>query len=356
MHGSNAPNGAKSEASKQVCGGNTNAASKPNTREPLVPAVLPQAQKLLAAQLPSATRSIATTPKSYKSAKIWRSAEGDWKTDLDRESTFDSEGDVKRFVDAEKKNPGISVTSKRQSAQIVRDRKEAKRGLLAAWDNGDAEYVYVLDGVRHVSYPRSMTREQMEKLKADVKRNPEDAAADKYEEFHGKPSGEEVIVEEEYRYHENLAALGDLCQIKCRTVSGYDASFDFCGYNEKTGAFDETVAESERPILCCSEDGRQLYVLGGDQALDLGEIKMDSGKWPRDSMVIGEAYMVTYQTAKGFDEFETVSYFHELGEDTGVPPQLVFDKLNDQIQFVGGQYEILPEDGDAKGLGGSIFN
>jgi hypothetical protein len=64
-------------------------------------------------------------------------------------------------------------------------------------------------------------------------------------------------------------------------------------------------------------------------------------------MVIGEIRKITYQTQKSFDKFETVDYFHKLGEETKERPQLVYDYLSQLMQIVGARYYVeIPADGE----------
>lgn len=158
--------------------------------------------------------------------------------------------------------------------------------------------------------------------------NPADAAADLYREFHGVPSSEEVVVTEEVRYHGNLAGLGDLVEIVIKTPSGYKAVLDF----DKSGV-----------ILCSSEDGKQLYLRGGDQSIDLDAIHMSGDEWLRDSMLLGMILKLTYRTAKKFDSLKVLDYEHKLGEESGVRPELLYDVLNNQLSVAGGQYDVRPE-------------
>ncbi len=158
--------------------------------------------------------------------------------------------------------------------------------------------------------------------------NPAGEAAALYEEFHGVPSAEEVVVTEEVRYHGNLAGLGELVEIVIKTPSGYKAVLDF----GKSGT-----------LLCSSEDGKQLYLRGGDQSIDLDAIHMAGEEWLRDSMVLGTILKLTYRTAKKFDDLRVLDYEHKLGEVSGVRPELVYDVLNNQLSVAGGQYDVRPE-------------
>lgn len=149
-----------------------------------------------------------------------------------------------------------------------------------------------------------------------------------YEEFHGRPSGEEIFAEEEIQIRENLGVLGRLVQIVCESVSNGQA------YRINFG---------EDVMLCVSADGKQLYVVGGDQSLDLEAMEFASEQQQKDKIFIGSAQQVTYRTRKHFDEFAEVDYVHDFGEDGGTLPALIYDRLNQVIEFAGGDYEIKPE-------------
>ncbi len=167
-----------------------------------------------------------------------------------------------------------------------------------------------------------------------VKGNPDsypdspEEAAEMYETFHGRPSGEVVTVEEEEHYHEDLTALGELTELKVLTESGYESTIDF---------------SKDSILLTTSEDGRQLYFVGGNQKLNLSSLHMNGKKWRKDLMVVGRIKKLTYRTEKKFDNFKEFDYFHNLGEDTGVLPILLFDTLSDRMKFAGGQYETKAE-------------
>lgn len=148
-----------------------------------------------------------------------------------------------------------------------------------------------------------------------------------YEEFHGEPSDEEIFAEEEIRMRQNLGVLGRLVQIVCECVTGQAYKINF----------------GEDVFLCASSDGKQLYIVGGDQSLDLEAMGFSKEQSSKDKVFIGSAQQVTYRTRKHFDGFEEIDYVHDFGEDGGVLPALVYDRLNQVIEFAGGDYEIKPE-------------
>ncbi len=155
--------------------------------------------------------------------------------------------------------------------------------------------------------------------------NPEPAAAALYEDFHGRPPGETKEIITEVHDHGWLTQLGVLVELKVATVNQLDATLTF---------------EKDPPDLCSSEDGRQLYIEGGDQSLDLKALKMSGDKWEKDSMVIGVLYELTYQTEKGFHRFKTIDYYHKLAEEGGpTQPMLLYDPLNKLLSISGGNYK-----------------
>ncbi|MCJ7501836.1 MAG: hypothetical protein MUP80_02080 [Acidobacteriia bacterium] len=167
------------------------------------------------------------------------------------------------------------------------------------------------------------------KLSRGGRRNPEPQAAALYEDFHGKPPGETLEIVTEKHEHDWLVQLGVLVELKVATVSNLDALIRFTG--------------KDAPQLCSSEDGRQLYIEGGDQALDLEKLRMSGKKWEKDSMVLGVLYELTYQTQKGFQRFKLTDYFHKMGDESGVQPSLLYSPRDKLLSVSGGQYEVKPE-------------
>jgi predicted RNA-binding Zn-ribbon protein involved in translation (DUF1610 family) len=195
--------------------------------------------------------------------------------------------------------------------------------------------------------------------------NPESAAAALYESFHGVPSTTILEIEELEADHGNLTLLGRLVDCYAVTLTGFLAHFEF---------------DDEPPVWCSSsEDGRQLYFVGGEQDIDLAALKMDGSEWIKDRMVIGQfappicgkcgmeftkkgqtftcphcghkatyedhddkdvVYNIGYHTRKKFDDMDPIDYQHDLGEETGVRPMLEYDPRTKHLYVTGGQYRI----------------
>ena len=180
---------------------------------------------------------------------------------------------------------------------------------------------------------------------AKRRRNPEDAADEFFEKFHGVPPTETVLIENELHYHEHVAGLGRLTEVWIETESGLLAHITF--------------DPEQMPYLSSSEDGKQLFIDGGDEELDLKGLKMDGEEWVRDRMVIGRfaapdgkrKHNITYQTRKEFDKFELIDYQHDLGEETGLRPMLEYEPRNQKLYISGGQYRIeIPVFGISPGI------
>jgi hypothetical protein len=174
-------------------------------------------------------------------------------------------------------------------------------------------------------------------------RNPasdlEDDGSDDYknakriaELFHGRPVKEEITVRENIRSHDWYASIGPLVKLKVKTIRKQRATFPF------------SLKGDAMVHLFCSPDGRQFYLRGGDQSLDLKPLGMDGKEWHRDKMVIGEVTEISYQDRKKFQSFKLVEFYHRLGEVTKIKPWMVYDTLNEKIEIVGGQYYVETEE------------
>jgi hypothetical protein len=312
---------------------------------------------------------------------------------LDPDSHFDTLKDAKAFLASWKKNPN-------EAKKLVKTTQKGGRSVLKFYDTLQAQvgriadiprkvvgklvgeknpggyfkagkkaresgrYSYWLDAWQ-VKGPKSgaelkkrfKTIEQYEWAKAQFEAgfksgishralgksqaNPQSAAEEMYESFHGKPAGASITVQEWLHEHNDLAILGVLVNFKVATLSGFDV---FIGTEDAVSEerdFDETVADEKTVFLAANEDGTQVYFVGGDQSLPLDRFKMgESTDWYRDDMIIGVLYEITYRTKKKFDKFQLTDYFHHLGEETGDQPMLRYDPLSPHQYVSGGKYKI----------------
>ena len=162
------------------------------------------------------------------------------------------------------------------------------------------------------------------------RRNPsaeEEAAAELSEEFHGRPAEKvtDLVREEAERYA--LAELGRLMELHVILPSGRSVVLEF---------------SRRRPRLCASPDGGQLYLEGGDQAVDLDTLGLAKAL-PKDHVEIGAVHRIVYRTSKAFHSFEPTDYVHQFAERGGQLPTLGYDVLNKRLYLIGGIYQVRPE-------------
>jgi hypothetical protein len=170
----------------------------------------------------------------------------------------------------------------------------------------------------------------IEKPKRGRRKNPGDSA-DLYESFHGTPSTEEVeFVSEEFE-RTSFAELGDLVELQVITCHGKQATIK--------APNPETASRGDVVKLASDADGRQLYFLGGDQELDLKALGLTAAE-VKDNTLIGVLCQVTYRTRKGFHKFKLVEYYHDLGEETGDKPVLLYSPQNKTMSVAGGAYQV----------------
>ena len=166
--------------------------------------------------------------------------------------------------------------------------------------------------------------------------NPASESADVFEEFHGFPSAEVITVKKKVHHHAHLAALGELVELDVWGVDG--AGHQVTGFG---GA-----------VLATNEDKTQLFIEGGDQALNLREWGI---RKPHEMETIGQLVGISYFTDKTHlgDEGGEAVYVHKMrttndnGKHVTVKiatyPDLIYDVRNEQLLISGGSYEILRE-------------
>src|SRR5581483_2824394 len=97
--------------------------------------------------------------------------------------------------------------------------------------------------------------------------------------------------------------------------------------------------EGDGVTLASSPDGKQLYLIGGNQNLAscLHRFQVDRDK---DFIDLGEIGFVVYEARKIHGDYQPVEYVHQFGEKSGALPQAMYDKLRKRIFLVGGEYFI----------------
>ena len=163
-----------------------------------------------------------------------------------------------------------------------------------------------------------------------TKRNPSEyaAAVKASESFHGTPVSEIIEVKSEVFEHDHLADLGELISMEIAACNG--------GTVKLHGFDGARLAQAPKGYPF------QLFVEGGDQAVDLAEFGIDN---PHELEVLGKLKRIRYYTVKhhlGRDGGEA-NYVHKLGEVSGKLPHVIYDVMNESLSIAGGEYTILPE-------------
>lgn len=159
------------------------------------------------------------------------------------------------------------------------------------------------------------------------RKNPIESAASLSEAWHGRPAKHADEYVEKVKFHGILTDLGRLRELEVRAGSKKVIP----------------IAFDKRTRLASSENGKQLYVVGGDQSLDLDALGIPDDEADKDMVVIGPVCAVTYDAAKQHldeEDKQMGPYRHVLGEEGGAEPLLVYDRLNDAVGFAGGTYHI----------------
>jgi len=195
-------------------------------------------------------------------------------------------------------------------------------------------------------------------FRASKRKNPMDLALKRYEEFHGMPSEEILQFEEKEHHHSAKVGLGQLVSILVTLINGKTVPLNSPGFTEKGfngrkyWEFDEKTPTIKRVYLTSSEDGKQLFIDGGDQSIPtealraLGITQADE----HDHMLIGTIRMITYRTRKSFEGKgkEEVDFHHRFGgqQSKGVAPVLLYFKRSEKLRIAGGRYTIAAPERD----------
>jgi hypothetical protein len=167
----------------------------------------------------------------------------------------------------------------------------------------------------------------LRKRNSAIRKNPLQAsrkARKTYEMFHGrKPKHTAVAVIDKKKIKlpgTNFAKIGDLVSL---TIGNHKVSFD---------------GDTTQPIVVTDAKAKKLFFLGGNQ--DLRALKPVRKANPGGLHDMGEVSQLEYYARKKFDQFKPTVYYHELGEETGKRPKLMWDPTAKQMYLVGGDYKI----------------
>jgi hypothetical protein len=183
-------------------------------------------------------------------------------------------------------------------------------------------------------YLRTGSKESFEAYKKKAakrnprrRRNPDELgeAADLYREFHGRDPHEILELQESDLARKEYTALGPLVELHTLLPNGAKAKIMF--------------GESDAVMVASSPNGRQIYLLGGNQDISdsLGSMGADVSK---DLIDLGDAVFISYDASKWQTDFKPTIWEHKLGEESGIHPRGFYDQLKRRIFFAGGNYRV----------------
>jgi len=159
-------------------------------------------------------------------------------------------------------------------------------------------------------------------------RNPDDgeleAAAELFEEFHGREPREILEMQESAEQRREYTALGELIELTIVAPNGEHVLVGF---------------KNDGVRVASSPDGSQLYLLGGEQDIS-GSLELFGADESKDVIDLGEAKQIVYEAAKWQTNFDPQEWKHDFGEESGVRPRAFYDQLKKRIFFAGGTYQV----------------
>jgi hypothetical protein len=176
-------------------------------------------------------------------------------------------------------------------------------------------------------------------VRAMAQHNPngEERARRLTEDFHGREPREVLeLIETEY-YDEWVSILGFLEELNILTDDGdYAVPIRF-----KYGKNDPDS------VLMVAPDLYNIEFLGGDQDIEWQQID-GATEEAKNLVSVGPVLTIAYWADKHHlsgpkSQASGTPYEHEFGEEGGELPYLVFDRRNQRMLLVGGDYIITPE-------------
>jgi hypothetical protein len=229
--------------------------------------------------------------------------------------------------------------------RIVASRKQAEEARAELEGQGYAVSVHPMHGGTFaVMGTKKPAKNRNPKRRR--RNGPEDQASETdqavtlFEKFHGKEPAETLELQRSAAMRLDYTALGDLRAIGLGPAEYH--GHDLVHHWEELPflAFDGNGVK-----LASAPNGKQLYLIGGNQDVTdtLGEF--DGVDPDKDLIDLGEAGFVVYDASKKHNNFEPTEWVHELGEKTAELPRLMYDRLKQELFFVGGEYfiDLAPE-------------
>jgi hypothetical protein len=181
------------------------------------------------------------------------------------------------------------------------------------------------------------------------RRNPLESAGQLAEAFLGRPAETVTEYEEMLREHTVMADLAQLLYFVVWQENDLVYRLAEGGKFSDLKRGGQKIEFDAETRVASNEAGTQLYVIGGDQSVDLAAFEVDPGK---ESIPLGRIVCVEYHAAKhhlGKADRTPGPYVHDFAEEwleeggevpLGVFPLLVYDAMNERLSLAGGIYHI----------------
>lgn len=146
-----------------------------------------------------------------------------------------------------------------------------------------------------------------------------------FKEFHGRGPDKVLQMQMSETQRGTYTALGELWELDFKAPNKDKIRLSF---------------EGNRVKLASSPDGKQLYLIGGDQVMPEKLLNQFGAEGEKDFVALGEATSITYVTRKAFDGFKEAGYVHKFGEEGGYRPYGFYNRLQKTLILAGGSYHI----------------
>jgi hypothetical protein len=217
------------------------------------------------------------------------------------------------------KNPGAGAFERCVKEVAARGQAASPRGVCAT--AGRKKY-----GAKKFAKMAAAGRRRAARKRS----NPEEAAAERYEFFHGRAPGEVIDVTTKIHEHGVLSGIGKL---QALVISAVD------------GSGEVTLSKFRGALLAQNEAGTQLFIEGGDQSVRISDFI--GRRAAHETETLGPVLEVVYSTQKDHlrpEDGGKGNYHHKFGKRGTLLPLMIYDVVNKLLRFSGGGYD-LPEVG-----------
>jgi hypothetical protein len=279
----------------------------------------------------------ASSKGLYKGHMIYGTGQGFTVPSIDRESTFDTKKDARKFVDAWTRKNG-----RKRNAGPIGDAIGSVE-QIGGW--ADKELGKAIGYRRNGKDPSQMTAGELNKELDRLDKINSQLMHEMVAAGRGNERPSEYLKMDDPLANKLRAEYQKRMQIRNEMERRYGPGAPSrlpkgFGPIRRNPNSPDAISTST-VLLTSNESGTQLYFVGGDQSLDLDALKLSEHEQSKELIVIGDCFFISYMTEKEFDGFEQIVYEHSLSEDSGGPlPVLLYDRTNKRLQLAGGQYHI----------------